>query len=647
MPALGAVATAAGKAVAERAVREWLTARGSGAERNADLKDLIRTGFPDRFVRRSFERQLAEIADGVERRLAVLVEQEYAGLTENDRAAALQEAVAVLRAADLSDRVLLAADLDPVRLAEDVRAGLPDPARQLGGAGARLYGVLLDECLDCLARIIPPRNMAEAKTLALAGEEVLLLRLPGDLGGLSEARAAATVRACWLVNGQEALAKLTALRHIRKVKHLSVLSDLPDGLRFLRSMAPLSALYVYSFDRGDPEDPAFQPELEELVIHAYPECSLDPAPLGRLPRLRSLVMDGLERGGGLAFLDVLPRLTELTLFGLDGVRDFTPVARHTDLRVLRLYGAEQLRDPAFLARFPALETLGFGASGGTIDQRAVTEGWPRLSGVELHGFRDVDDLGPLNALTLTWLRLSGMPKAADISPLARQRGLPWVHLEQTAVTDLGPLRGLPSLETLALSGSPVADLAPLAGLKALRTSICRRRPPSSTSPSSPAAGTSTSTSTPGRSSATPTCRTAPCASVVPDPAGPGRDRAGRAPPDRRRVERLPEPGNEDERKCQEQVMVRAAAAGHDLGHDSGSDDRRTDQVLRQAPGVGGSRPGDPPRRGVRLPRPERRGQDDHHPAPARRDPAHPRPGERAGHGPARSRGPRAGRIPPR
>ncbi|WP_344745074.1 hypothetical protein, partial [Streptosporangium vulgare] len=166
MPGLEAVAAAAGKAVVERAMREGLAARTARAERGADLTTLIQSGFPDRFLRRSLERQLEAIADGVERRLTVLVEREYGGLADNDRAAVLHEVVAAVQAADLSDRALLAADMDPIKLARAVRSGLPDPAPHLGEAGARLFDVLLDECLDCLVRIVQqlPQYLPRAGT---------------------------------------------------------------------------------------------------------------------------------------------------------------------------------------------------------------------------------------------------------------------------------------------------------------------------------------------------------------------------------------------------------------------------------------------------------------------------------------------------
>lgn len=46
MIGLEAAATAAGKAVAQRAGREWLAARSAKADRNKDLAELIQYGHP-------------------------------------------------------------------------------------------------------------------------------------------------------------------------------------------------------------------------------------------------------------------------------------------------------------------------------------------------------------------------------------------------------------------------------------------------------------------------------------------------------------------------------------------------------------------------------------------------------------------------
>ena len=154
MTGLEVAAAGAAKAVAQRAGREWLATRSEKDQRGRELSELIRVSFPDRFVQRKLERQFADIADSVERRLGALISAEFGGLSDNDRAAVFAEVTAALERADLSDAALLREDADPVRLARRVRAGMPPMAGQLGEAAARLYEVAVDECCDCLVRII-------------------------------------------------------------------------------------------------------------------------------------------------------------------------------------------------------------------------------------------------------------------------------------------------------------------------------------------------------------------------------------------------------------------------------------------------------------------------------------------------------------
>lgn len=80
MTGLEAGAAAAAKVVAQRAGREWLAARAAKDQRGKDLSELIQVSFSDRFAQRKLERQLADIADSVERRLAALIGVEYGGL---------------------------------------------------------------------------------------------------------------------------------------------------------------------------------------------------------------------------------------------------------------------------------------------------------------------------------------------------------------------------------------------------------------------------------------------------------------------------------------------------------------------------------------------------------------------------------------
>ncbi|MFI6732797.1 NACHT domain-containing protein [Nonomuraea sp. NPDC050451] len=185
MPGIEAALTAAGKSIAERAMREWLATRAARNERGSELKDLIQGGFRDRLAPRKFDNQLQGIALAVEGRLARLLEQEFRGLDEQARAAVLLEVVHALRQADLSDAALFEADADPAKLAERVISRLPEP--RLGEAEDQLYGVLLAECVECLTGMMRqlPQYVPRAATESLArlsglaeGMERLLARIP-------------------------------------------------------------------------------------------------------------------------------------------------------------------------------------------------------------------------------------------------------------------------------------------------------------------------------------------------------------------------------------------------------------------------------------------------------------------------------------
>jgi len=77
-------------------------------------------------------------------------------------------------------------------------------------------------------------------------------------------------------------------------------------------------------------------------------------------------------------------------------------------------------------------------------------------------YTQVSDLGPLRAMTLTFLDCSAT-QVRDLSPL---KGLPLANLNcgHTGVSDLTPLRGMP-LENLGVNVTRVTDLTSLEGMK--------------------------------------------------------------------------------------------------------------------------------------------------------------------------------------
>ncbi|RFU36430.1 NACHT domain-containing protein [Actinomadura logoneensis] len=182
-------AVGVGKSVAKLVLGRVLSGRTARLDRSADLVDLIRVGYADELRRRKAVSQFEDIATAVADRLLKFCRAEYRGLTDGDREAVLAQVVLTLDRADLSDTALLADDADPVKLARRLRRTLParDASFQLGEAGARLYDVVLDECCDCLARIVThlpqfaPRASAEtlSRLSGLAEQvETLLARMP-------------------------------------------------------------------------------------------------------------------------------------------------------------------------------------------------------------------------------------------------------------------------------------------------------------------------------------------------------------------------------------------------------------------------------------------------------------------------------------
>ncbi|MGW3342238.1 NACHT domain-containing protein [Nonomuraea rubra] len=184
--ALETAALKVGTAVGERAMRAWLTSRSAGESSRLPLVELMRTRLPDQLVRRKAQRQLDDIADAVTARVMKLCGHEFPGLGDEDREVVLAEVQHTLTLADLSDGALLAADADPVRLARGLRRSLPAP-RDLDERQSRLYDVVLDECCDCLVRVVrhlpefQPRAAAETLSrLSGLGEQLaaMLARLP-------------------------------------------------------------------------------------------------------------------------------------------------------------------------------------------------------------------------------------------------------------------------------------------------------------------------------------------------------------------------------------------------------------------------------------------------------------------------------------
>jgi NACHT domain-containing protein len=374
---------------------------------------------------------------------------------------------------------------------------------------------LRDEVEQCMDDLVPPRDLASARSLSNVGEPVLE-RLPTTLDGLSVAAARAVVRTAWMVNGpdaldllarygreprpaiQEELVKaweyfdpdlyarrvladlplddgvvdlpdpdmLSAARHLAHLKRLQVHGRVPTDLSLIGALPQsLEHLYVRPAS-GD---------LSPLVEHAETLKSLsiyapitDFSPLLRLRKLDSLFLDGAELAK-LGFMSKLPPLRRLSLSSLERVVDFTPLCEHSSLLTLYLHGCRALSDLDHLPSLSGLNGLGLTRSSLTCGLADLARRAPNLEMLDLDASTWAGDLAGLAALDLQILSLSGCPAVSDVAPIGRLAGLTRLDLNRTGVSDLAPLAGLAELETLSLTGCrKVTDLAPLASLRKLR-----------------------------------------------------------------------------------------------------------------------------------------------------------------------------------
>ncbi|MFC3995779.1 NACHT domain-containing protein [Nocardiopsis sediminis] len=369
----------------------------------------------------------------------------------------------------------------------------------------------------CVDDLVPPREKNTARSLSTAGD-VVLDRLPATLDGLTAAQAAATVHAAALINGPRALRRLVGYRHDprpgvqRELQRAwtyfdpdeyarRVLVDAPltdtivrvattAQLPFLRHLANIRKLFVevaplddLSFlddvqgleSIGFYEVPA--PDISPLLHHAETLHDISGALFqetasrifAELPMLRSLNVgfDGLR---DINFVDDLPQLEELTIRGLDGVRDFSPISRRQNLVCLWLMDCNHLVDVTLLPLGDQMRELGIYGSRLSCGLADIVAQAPRIERLNIADCPWISDIEPLSRLRLKSLVIGG--RVDDIGPLATQHQLAVLILIDSGVEDLTPLSGLLQLEQVNLGRCRnLTDLAPLASLGKLDTLV--------------------------------------------------------------------------------------------------------------------------------------------------------------------------------
>ncbi|MET7569822.1 NACHT domain-containing protein [Streptomyces sp. NPDC005492] len=159
-----AAALRLGTTVANTAAQMWLGGKRREQERRLPMEDLVRVRVPGLRQQRSVRRQFEEMADTVAARIEPFLAQEFRGLDENGREAALNGVCDTFARADLSDEAVLAADAQPAELIRRITASVNPPVG-LSEPETRLYELLFTECCEYYVSIVRTLPVFEERTL--------------------------------------------------------------------------------------------------------------------------------------------------------------------------------------------------------------------------------------------------------------------------------------------------------------------------------------------------------------------------------------------------------------------------------------------------------------------------------------------------
>ena len=367
-----------------------------------------------------------------------------------------------------------------------------------------------------LSKLVPPRNVTDAKALAAAGE--LAVKYLAKKARYTGVVCAACVRALATIGGDAALETLEGYAsdgrgivvkelvkawdafdrgdYARRVlspmlqmnpnPYLERLSSL-DGSQYLTDVTQLRLYDCRQINDLTPL--AGLTNLTSLELLSLPQIS-DLAPLAGLVGLMSLGLSHCSQISDLTPLASITNLTTLDLNGCPQVSDLTPLVGLINLTTLWLSGYSRLSDLAPLVGSTNLTRLylydgssrsiwnrdyNYSTNSILLDLRGCPQPWDltalasltNLTSLFIDDCPQLTDLTPLAGLTnVTQLKLYDCRQINDLTPLAGLTNLTSLKLERCSlINDLTPLAGLTNLTSLFIDGcSQLTDLKPLAGL---------------------------------------------------------------------------------------------------------------------------------------------------------------------------------------
>lgn len=371
--------------------------------------------------------------------------------------------------------------------------------RLLAGASLDACQLIDPQVVDAveqgLAKLMPPRNRAEAASLARGGRSVLT-QLPTTSEPLSTKVAEACIDTAALINGEGALG---VLRRYASDERPEVQAALIAAWRYFEPKSYAErVLRSAPVDKGtvtvDLIEHAVLLPLLENVSSSIIRIAVEPTPETRIDFLRDVPRLTVYEGPGACCEDDLNvfqshaeslESLELTLIQpREYLRSLEGLPNLLELHLRPRWGITSLR---FIQRVePTVTSFWIYNSGRVSDYSPLShfKSLKDLTLFEAHGLKNLDFLPHECGLEEFWAPRSDLESglhhlapwestlrdlvvsASSVNSLQpiESFSLNTLGVDNTAVADLRPLEGMATLRSLYLAGTAVTDLSPLASL---------------------------------------------------------------------------------------------------------------------------------------------------------------------------------------
>lgn len=365
----------------------------------------------------------------------------------------------------------------------------------------------VDACISTY--LVPPRSVRETQSLAPVGHR-LLRHLPLHLDDLSEASAAATVRAATLTGDNSAFERLSRYardKRIRVQEELisgwryfdpqryvdEVLADAPlvDGsvsistgrqVPFLSRLQNLKSLHLTVVGEISKDElvqvPALksvaisaldfslhdlpsQLPIDELDVYYSSDTDLGPSHFSHLSEMSGITRLSFHdsRISGTQGIEKLERLESLSLRSVNSKSNIDSVRYLPNLRSLTVFGWKAKPCKDFFVGLNKLRSLSAFRAVWLREFRQLEGALEQLEYVLVDDCA-IESLVGLRASSLLYLSLTRNP-INEISPLSDAAALGTLYIDETGVKDLTPLAGKKVNVWVS------ADQTPLAGVEKL------------------------------------------------------------------------------------------------------------------------------------------------------------------------------------